>query len=64
MKEIKIIQVNGAYYLNASKYYFAEPDAVAGVHGLGTNDMFVIAKSYTEAQHYLVTALSSAGYYE
>ena len=54
MKEIKLISRNGEYFLQASKYFVAEPDAVRGCY---IEKGFIIAKDYNDAQTLLMTAL-------
>ena len=54
MKEIKLISLNGEYFLQASKYFVAEPDAVRGCY---LKEGFIIAKDYNDAQTLLMTAL-------
>ena len=54
MKEIKLISLNGEYFLQASKYSVAKPDAIRGCY---LKEGFIIAKDYNDAQALLMTAL-------
>ena len=63
MKEFKVVFVEGDYYLRASKFFYAEPDATPGFHGEKGKDMFIIAKDYNQAQLTLVAELSKQGFY-
>lgn len=54
MKEIKLINLNGEYFLQASKYFVAEPDAIRGCY---LKEGFIIAKNYNDAQALLIATL-------
>ena len=54
MKEIKLISLNGEYFLQASKYFVAEPDAIRGCY---IKEGFIIAKDYNDAQALLIKEL-------